>query len=98
MFAQVEIAARATDERLTQSEPVVAVPDEAIQTVEGRTAIFVPVPNEPGTFSKRTVAIGRSVGGRVPVYSGLKEGDLVVVKGTFILKAELGKAEAAHEH
>ena len=34
----------------------------------------------------------------VPVLSGLTEGEAVVVSGTFILKAELGKGEASHEH
>jgi cobalt-zinc-cadmium efflux system membrane fusion protein len=76
----------------------VAVPDEAIQTVEGGPAIFVPVANEPNTFAKRAVTIGKPVGGLIPIYAGLVEGERFVIAGTFILKAELGKGSAAHEH
>jgi cobalt-zinc-cadmium efflux system membrane fusion protein len=78
--------------------PVVAVPDEAIQTVEGGPAVFVPVANEPNTFAKRAVTVGKPVGGLVPIYAGLVEGERFVIAGTFILKAELGKGSAAHEH
>ena len=77
---------------------MVAVPDEAIQTVEGGPAVFVPVPNEPNTFAKRAITLGKPVGGLVPVTSGLVEGEQFVIAGTFILKAELGKGSAAHEH
>lgn len=96
MFAQAEIVE--TD--LDQPNPaaVVAVPEDAIQTVEGGPAVFVPVADEPDTFQKRAVTIGRTVGGLVPVYSGLVEGELFVSAGTFILKADLGKGAAAHEH
>jgi hypothetical protein len=34
----------------------------------------------------------------VPVHAGLVEGERFVRSGTFILKAELGKGSAAHEH
>jgi cobalt-zinc-cadmium efflux system membrane fusion protein len=34
----------------------------------------------------------------VQVLEGLQTGQRVVVAGSFILKAELGKAGAAHEH
>jgi cobalt-zinc-cadmium efflux system membrane fusion protein len=44
------------------------------------------------------VTAGKSVGGWVPVTEGLKEGESVVVSGAFILKADLGKSGAAHEH
>jgi hypothetical protein len=54
------------------------------------------VEGEPNTFAKRTVSVSATVGGIVPITSGLKEGEPVVVSGSFILKAELGKA-AAHE-
>lgn len=96
MFAQAEIVASMPGG--ADPAPVVAVPDEAIQTVEGGPAIFVPVANEPNTFAKRAVTIGKPVGGLIPVYAGLVEGERFVIAGTFILKAELGKGSAAHEH
>ena len=96
MFAQAEIVASMPGG--TDPAPMVAVPDEAIQTVEGGPAVFVPVANEPNTFAKRAVTVGKPIGGLVPVYAGLVEGERFVIAGTFILKAELGKGSAAHEH
>ncbi len=96
MFAQAEIVLTAADGQ--DPAPVVAVPDGAIQTVEGGPAVFVPVPNEPNTFTRRAVTLGRPVGGLVPITGGLVEGEQFVIAGTFILKAELGKSSAAHEH
>lgn len=96
MFAQAEIVASLPGGE--DPAPVVAVPDEAIQTVEGGPAIFVPVANEPNTFAKRAVTIGKPVGGLIPIHAGLVEGERFVIAGTFILKAELGKGSAAHEH
>ncbi|MCB9838179.1 MAG: efflux RND transporter periplasmic adaptor subunit [Phycisphaeraceae bacterium] len=96
MFAQAEIVL--TNHDGEDPIPVIAVPDEAIQTVEGGPAVFVPVPNEPNTFARRAVTVGKSVGGLVPILSGLVEGEQFVISGTFILKAELGKSTAAHEH
>lgn len=96
MFAQAEIVASLPGGE--EPAPVVAVPDEAIQTVEGGPSIFVPVANEPNTFAKRAVTIGKPVGGLVPIYAGLVEGERFIIAGTFILKAELGKGSAAHEH
>lgn len=96
MFAQAEIVEVDPDGQ--PRYPVVAVPEEAIQTIEGGPALFVPVEGEPNTYAKRAVAIGPSVGGLFPVYSGLVEGELFVSEGTFILKADLGKGAAAHEH
>jgi len=96
MFAQVEVVA--TDPANPEPVPTVAVPDEAVQTVEGGPAVFVPVKGEPNTYAKRAVTVGPSVGGLVPILAGLVEGEEFVITGTFILKAELGKGSAAHEH
>jgi cobalt-zinc-cadmium efflux system membrane fusion protein len=75
-----------------------AVPDAAVQTVEGEPSVFVPVAGEPNTYARRPVKLGRRVGEFVAVESGLREGEPVVVSGSFILKAELGKSEAGHDH
>ncbi|GJQ28332.1 MAG: RND transporter [Phycisphaerae bacterium] len=96
MFAQVEIVAASPDG--AEPVPQVAVPQEAVQTVEGGPAVFVPVPGEPNTFQKRALTVGPVVGGLVPVLAGLVEGEKFVEAGSFILKAELGKSSAAHEH
>lgn len=96
MFAQAEIVEMDPGE--PSPAPVIAVPEGALQTVEGGPALFVPVEGEPNAYAKRAVTIGRAVGGLVPVFSGLVEGELFVSEGTFILKADLGKGAAAHEH
>lgn len=96
MFAQVELSVSSPGG--PEPAATLAVPEVAVQAVEGDPAVFVPVPDEPNTFAKRVVKIGQSVGGMVPVFSGLVEGEMVVTGGTFILKAELGKGSADHGH
>ncbi|MCC6970252.1 MAG: efflux RND transporter periplasmic adaptor subunit [Phycisphaerales bacterium] len=96
MFAEVEIAAGGG--AFADAVPAIAVPEEAVRVVEGGPVLFVPVMGEPGAFAKRGVRVGKPVGGLVPILSGLDEGEEFVAAGTFILKAELGKGSAAHEH
>ncbi len=90
MFTQARIAGPASD------SAALAVPEDAVQNVEGVPVVFVPVNDT--TFAKRNITAGASVGGMIPVLSGLKEGESFVAAGSFILKADLGKAGAAHEH
>lgn len=96
MFAQVEVVK--PDPAGREPMPVIAVPAEAVQTVEGGPAVFVPVEGEPNTFAKRAVTTGPGVGGLIPILTGLDEGEAYVSSGSFILKAQLGKGSAAHEH
>jgi len=100
MFVHVEIVASGATHPAGADEPspVIAVPDEAVQSIEGMSVIFVPVPGEDRAFAIRPVSVGKSVGGLVPIFSGLVEGEQFVAGGTFILKAELGKGSAEHEH
>ncbi|MBL8692640.1 MAG: efflux RND transporter periplasmic adaptor subunit [Planctomycetes bacterium] len=95
VFAQVEIALKPAP---GAADPVVAVPEEAIQTVEGEPSLFVPVAGEERTYARRRVVLGRAVGGVVPIVAGLREGETFVARGSFILKAELGKSGAEHDH
>jgi cobalt-zinc-cadmium efflux system membrane fusion protein len=93
MFIQVEIESSGG-----AGAPVMAVPDGAVLEIEGRPSVFVPL--EPGSsvFCKHPIEVGPPVGTQIPVLTGLKPGELVVVAGTFRLKAEHGKAAAQHEH
>lgn len=94
MFAEVEISAPAGK----WQDADLAVPDGAIQTLQGASVVFVVVPDEENTFITRQVTIGDAVGGMVSILAGLDEGEHLVVSGSFILKAELAKATAGHEH
>jgi len=99
MFAQAEIVLRAeASPGAAGPEPVVAVPEAALQTIAGASVLFVPLEGEPGAYVKRVVTVGSAVGGLVPIHAGLVEGERFVSAGTFLLKAELGKGSAAHEH
>jgi cobalt-zinc-cadmium efflux system membrane fusion protein len=79
-------------------EAVLAVPQTAVQTFEGKSVVFVPTGHEAGEFRPQAVVIEPPVDGVVVVRAGLAEGDEFVATGSFILKAELGKSGAAHEH
>ena len=96
MFVQVEVVGQTPGG--SDPEAMVAVPEGAVQTVEGGAAVFVPVQGEANTFAKRAVTIGPVTGGLVPIYAGLVEGESFVSAGSFILKAELGKGGAGHGH
>jgi membrane fusion protein, heavy metal efflux system len=77
------------------SSVLVAVAVDAIQTVEGRTVVFV---RTADGFAARTVRSGRSDGALVEITEGLRAGEAYAVGNSFILKAELGKESAAHSH
>ena len=76
-----------------------AVPRDAVQTLEGVTSVWVPG-DEPGEFVAQPVELGESLpGGMVAVVRGLSLGDSVVVEGAFTLKSELAKGEfGGHGH
>lgn len=73
----------------------VAVPADAIQTLDDKSVIFVQYGNQ---FEARPLELGRSDGQWVEVLHGLLPGEKYVAHNSFILKAELGKAGATHEH
>jgi len=95
MFAHVDIALQSS----VGAEPdlAIAVPEAAVQTVEGRDCVFVPS-DEPNTYKPAPVRLGRRIGSRVEVLSGLNEGDKFIASGSYMFKAEQGKSGAEHEH
>jgi cobalt-zinc-cadmium efflux system membrane fusion protein len=84
--------------RVVLEEPTVpvAVLDSAIQRIEGRETVFVQ--EEPGVFEGRLVSLGRSDGEWTEILSGVEAGEQYVSAGSFLLKSELMKSEAGHEH
>jgi len=77
------------------SRDVLAVPQEAIQTIGGESVVFV---REGGDkFVARPVEVGDLVGTRRTVLRGLSGSEAVVIAGAFNLKAELLKSTLAGE-
>ncbi len=71
------------------------VPQEAVQTIEGKPAVFVKTAEG---FEKREIVAGKKDGKNIEVSSGLHAGEEIAVGNTFILKAEVGKSEVEHSH
>ena len=67
---------------------VLRVPQSAVQLVEDRPSVFVPV---DGGFAPRAVMVGTTAGGYVEIKTGLEEDELYVSEGAFTLKAQLEK-------
>jgi cobalt-zinc-cadmium efflux system membrane fusion protein len=81
---------------LEESQAPVVVPVGAIQTFEGKEIVFV-AGDEEGEFVPKPIQRGFSDGVLVEVKNGLSAGEKVVVRNSFVLKAELGKGEGGHE-
>lgn len=80
---------------MQSASAAIAVPDAALQIIEGKTMVFV---KEGDGFSGRVVTIGRTDGKWTEITSGLKAGELIATRGSFVLKSELLKSEAGHGH
>ena len=79
---------------LDEGEAAVAIPRQAVQSLGGRSVVFA----EAGdAFTPRPVRLGREGETLVEVVSGLSAGERIAMTNTFLLKAELSKAEAEHD-
>jgi cobalt-zinc-cadmium efflux system membrane fusion protein len=59
------------------------------------TAVFV----RYGTFFEaRPLELGRSDGKFIEVVKGLSAGERYAAKNSFLIKADLGKADVSHDH
>jgi cobalt-zinc-cadmium efflux system membrane fusion protein len=89
MFAQVEIDAITEKDK---ARDAIAIPEAAVQMIDGKPCVFVKDDDEENTFIKRPIAIGSPVSGLIPVLSGLEVKETIVKSGGFILKAEAMKS------
>ena len=82
---------------LAKHDVAVAVTPAALQTMEGKTVVFVR--DENGTnYQMRAVTTGLQDSSQVEITSGLAAGEKYVSEGSFILKADIGKSTAEHVH
>jgi cobalt-zinc-cadmium efflux system membrane fusion protein len=85
-----------TGRLLLTAKPVnVSIKSSALQTVENRTVVFVRVGDK---FEARDVELGDRDPEHVEVVFGLLEGDIYAAKNSFVIKAEMAKGTASHEH
>jgi cobalt-zinc-cadmium efflux system membrane fusion protein len=77
-------------------EKVLAVPEEAVQSLDGEKIVFVQ--EAENEFAVRHVRIGDKVGDLRIILSGLTEHEDVVLKGAFTLKSEISKGTFGHSH
>jgi len=80
---------------LAAKEVPLVIKTSALQTIESRTVVFVKNGNK---FEPRDVELGERDAEQVEVLFGLVEGDVYAAKNSFVIKAELAKGSASHEH
>ncbi len=71
-------------------KPALTVSSDAVQQIDGQDVVFVKT--APDRFTVRPVKTAETAEGKTPILEGLKAGDQVVVRGSFILKSQLLRA------
>lgn len=80
---------------VASSEVPVAVRASAIQQMSGTTVIFL---QDGDDYQAQPVSTGRSDGEWVEITSGLEAGQVYVTENSFLIRADIEKSGAAHEH
>ncbi|PLY42969.1 efflux transporter periplasmic adaptor subunit [Janthinobacterium sp. ROICE36] len=88
LFVSVEVVSGVADAPVT-------VQSTAIQTVEDKPVVFVQVKDG---YQATPVVLGRNDGTLTQIKQGLAAGTPYAAQGSFVLKSELGKDAAGHEH
>ena len=83
------------DIKVGEKQAAIAVPRSALQFIEEQQVIFI---KEGNTYEPRPVKIGMTGTENVEITSGLKIGETYVSAGSFVIKADILKGTAAHEH
>lgn len=78
-----------------QSLKPMVVREDALQNFRDWDVVFIRVGND---FEARPLELGEKYNGFVEVKSGLKAGQVYAAGNSYLLKAELGKSGATHDH
>jgi cobalt-zinc-cadmium efflux system membrane fusion protein len=90
LFAGLFVTGRVV---LSARPAAAAISTAALQTLDGKTVVFV---RDGQSFTAREVELGERDANWIEVRSGLKAGDVYAAQNSFVIKAEIGKSEAAH--
>ncbi|GIX37157.1 efflux RND transporter periplasmic adaptor subunit [Silanimonas lenta] len=83
------------DVSIGTTEAALRVPLGALQRMEGREVVFV---RKGDTYTATPVTLGVRDADFVEIKDGVELGDDVVVEQSFLVKADIAKAGAEHEH
>lgn len=87
------VSARITVDR---AEVAIAVPLSAVQLMDAREVVFVREGEED--YEARPVKLGRRDAHMVEVLDGVQPGESIVVAQSYLVKADIEKSEAEHDH
>ena len=76
-------------------EVPVAVAADAVQTLRDWTVVFGRYGDQ---FEARPITVGRSDGKAVEVLNGMNSGEQYAASNSYLIKADIGKAGASHDH
>lgn len=76
-------------------KPALVVPSDALQQVNGQDVVFVRTAADH--FTVHPVRVGETADGKTPVLEGIKAGDVIAVRGSFILKSQLLRSSLESE-
>ena len=77
------------------AEAAVTVSNDALQSFRDWTVVYAKYGDQ---FEVRPVTVGRQDSQRTEILEGLSAGQEYVGKNSFLLKADIGKSEAEHDH
>lgn len=80
---------------LSARQVPVAVKTSAIQTIDNRSVVFI---RRDDRFEVRDVSLGGRDSEHVEIVSGMLDGDKYAAGNSFVVKAEIAKGTATHEH
>lgn len=80
---------------IAETQVPVAVKTSALQTLFDFTVVFS---QHGDVYQARPLELGRRSGGYAEVRKGLKAGERYVTENSFLIKADIGKSGASHDH
>jgi cobalt-zinc-cadmium efflux system membrane fusion protein len=83
---------------IAQTPVKLMVDNRGLQQVDGHTGVFVQDRAQPQRYRFHPLRLGLGDGQFTQVVEGLRPGDSYVLGSAYLLKAELEKSGAAHEH